>query len=114
VPACWKDLIGKIALKKYGSVSLVAKKPDTGKGGNMLQKLLTKFRKPKKVKRVRSTGPDPIQQLGEAVRVTDSHLIALARLSFIKPEVLAREAFNLKANSEYLLKMIEAKKKEEK
>ena len=40
-------------------------------------------------------------------RVSDTHLVALARLMFIKPADLVREAKNHKANGEYLLKMIE-------
>jgi hypothetical protein len=41
------------------------------------------------------------------------HLIAIARLNFIKPETLAREAKNNKANAEYLLKMIESIEKDQ-
>ena len=40
--------------------------------------------------------------------ISDSHLIALARLSFIKPEVLVREGHNIKGNAEYLLEMVKA------
>lgn len=36
-----------------------------------------------------------------------NHLLAVARLSMIKPEVLVRESRNVKANNEYLLKMID-------
>ncbi len=39
------------------------------------------------------------------------HLIAMARLSLIKPERLVKEAQNTKANADYLLRMIEAMKK---
>ena len=42
---------------------------------------------------------------------TDNHLIALARLTFIKPEVLYRESQNIKANGEYLLKLLEEQQK---
>lgn len=41
---------------------------------------------------------------------TNDNLIAVARLSLIKPDILVREARNIKANAEYLLKMIEAQK----
>jgi len=41
----------------------------------------------------------------------NDHLIAIARLAFIKPEVLVREAHNVKANSEYLFEMIKAQEK---
>jgi len=47
-------------------------------------------------------------------KASDDHLIALARLSFIKPETLAREAKNVQANAEYLVKMIEAVKENKK
>ena len=45
---------------------------------------------------------------------TNDNLIAVARLSLIKPEVLVREARNVQANAEYLLKMVEAQKNENK
>lgn len=41
---------------------------------------------------------------------TNDNLVAVARLSLIKPDVLVREARNIKANAEYLLKMVEAQK----
>ena len=34
------------------------------------------------------------------------HIIALSRLSLIKPEMLVKESKNVKANGEYLYKMI--------
>ena len=53
-----------------------------------------------------------IKILSENQRVSDTHLIAIARLMFIKPADLVREAKNNKANGEYLLKMIEARNNE--
>lgn len=41
-----------------------------------------------------------------------NYLIAMARLQFIKPERLEEEAANLKANSDYLLKLSEIQQKE--
>jgi len=47
--------------------------------------------------------------LADAFSISHNHLIAMARLTFIKPQVLVREAKNIKANGEYLLKMLEEK-----
>jgi len=49
--------------------------------------------------------------LGYALKTTDAHLVALARLLFIKPSTLVREAHNIKANAEYLLEMLEEVRK---
>ena len=38
---------------------------------------------------------------------SNAHIVALARLMFIKSSVWVREAQNTKANTDYLLKMIE-------
>lgn len=38
------------------------------------------------------------------------HIIAIARLSMIKPSTLFKEARNMEANTEYLLKMTELMK----
>lgn len=38
------------------------------------------------------------------------HIIAIARLSMIKPSTLYKEARNIEANTEYLLKMAELMK----
>lgn len=51
-------------------------------------------------------------QMIESQEIQNNYLIALARLLFIKPENLMREAANVKANAEYLLKIIEDQKKE--
>ena len=48
-----------------------------------------------------------IGSLSNQVNMTETHLIAIARLLFIKPENLVREAKNNKANGEYILKMSE-------
>jgi hypothetical protein len=48
-----------------------------------------------------------LEALSMSLKTTDAHIVALARLGFIKPEDLAREARNNKANAEYLLRMIE-------
>lgn len=47
----------------------------------------------------------------DGLKYLQGHLIALARLNFIKPERLVEEAENVKANGEYLFKMIEAREK---
>lgn len=51
-----------------------------------------------------------IVKLEENMRTTDAHLVALARLAFVKAHMLVKEANNNKANGEYLLTMVEAKK----
>lgn len=53
-----------------------------------------------------------IGQIIESQEIQNNYLVALARLCFIKPENLQREAINVKANAEYLLKIIEDQKKE--
>jgi len=40
-----------------------------------------------------------------AVNAYQTHLIAIARLAFIKPSTLVREAQNTKANAEYILEL---------
>jgi hypothetical protein len=48
-----------------------------------------------------------ILSINEGLKVLQTHLIALARLQFVKPETLVREANNIKSNGEYLTKMVE-------
>jgi hypothetical protein len=50
-------------------------------------------------------------QLSEAVRIMEDQIIAMARLNFTKPERLEEETRNIKANTQYLKKMVELKKK---
>lgn len=57
--------------------------------------------------------PKEINLLTMRANGTDAHLIALCRLLFIKPEVLYREVNNIKANGEYLTKLMQAKIDEE-
>lgn len=45
-------------------------------------------------------------------RALADHIIALARLTFIKPERLVEEAKNVQANADYLLKMTQSGKPE--
>jgi len=52
-----------------------------------------------------------IPRLNAEINVTNNHLIALARLLFIKPETLYREANNIKANGEYLLQLLQEQQK---
>lgn len=52
--------------------------------------------------------------LADQQRRYNEHLVAIARLSFIHPETLVREAQNMKANTEYLGKMIEELEKQNK
>lgn len=67
---------------------------------NFLNKLKLKFSKPSQLEQVTIMNYNQIQR-------TNDNLIAIARLSMIKPEVLVREARNVQANGEYLFKMIE-------
>lgn len=53
-------------------------------------------------------------QLHDGIKILESHLIAIARLQFIKPETLVREADNTKSNAEYLFKLIQQKEKNDK
>ncbi len=46
-----------------------------------------------------------IETLYESQKAHDAFLIALARLAFIKPSQLMREAQNVKANAEFILEM---------
>lgn len=39
-------------------------------------------------------------------QISNTHIIALARLMFIKPESLLREANNVRANADYLLELV--------
>jgi len=50
-------------------------------------------------------------QLNDNIKGVENHLIAIARLQFIKPEALVREASNTKANAKYLLELIKIKEK---
>ena len=49
--------------------------------------------------------------LANKQQIQDEYIIAIARLSFIKPETLLREVNNVRANAEYLLKLIEETEK---
>lgn len=70
---------------------------------NLINKLTARFKKPSQLEQVTVMNYNQLQN-------TNDNLIAVARLSLIKPEVLVREARNIQANAEYLLKMIEAQK----
>jgi hypothetical protein len=48
--------------------------------------------------------------LSVSVNAADTHIVALMRLSLIKPEALYHEITNTKANTDYLLQLIEIKK----
>ena len=48
-----------------------------------------------------------ILTVNEGLKTLQTHMIAIARLQFIKPETLVREAQNIKSNGEYLVKMVE-------
>jgi hypothetical protein len=74
---------------------------------NIITNLISKFKKPSQLEQATLINNNQIQGLGD-------NLIAVARLSLIKPEVLVREARNIQANAEYLLKMVEAQKNEQK
>jgi hypothetical protein len=53
-------------------------------------------------------------QLNDGLRILERHLVAIARLQFIKPDSLVRESENTEANLEYLQKLIEIRKNETK
>ena len=70
---------------------------------NRFKQIIAKFKKPSQLEQVTIMNYNQLQN-------TNDNLIAVARLSLIKPEVLVREARNVQANAEYLLKMVEAQK----
>jgi hypothetical protein len=72
---------------------------------NLINKLISKFRKSDELEQV-------VRATYYSLQNSNDNLIAIARLSLIKPEVLVREARNVQANSDYLLKMIEAQQNE--
>lgn len=72
----------------------------------MWQKLMRLFQK-------RPTNEQlAIGMTNESLNRLFAHVIALARLQFIEPDVLIREADNIRANAEYILKMQELRKGE--
>ena len=70
---------------------------------NYINKIVAKFKKSSQLEQVTIMNFNQLQN-------TNDNLIAVARLSLVKPEVLVREARNIQANGEYLLKMVEAQK----
>jgi len=74
---------------------------------NLINRIISKFKKPSQLEQVTIMNYNQLQN-------TNDNLIAVARLSLIKPEVLVREARNVQSNAEYLLKMVEAQKENEK
>jgi hypothetical protein len=70
---------------------------------NFIKKLLTKRQKP--------DYGQAVSVLSESQARTNDLVIAIARLSFIKPQTLLREVRNTKANGEYLFSLIEELKK---
>ena len=66
-----------------------------------------------KIKDIFKRKPDQkLEEVQRLLTINNDHLIAIARLSFIKPSRLVTEAQNTKENAEYLLEMIKAKEKE--
>jgi len=51
-----------------------------------------------------------VWQVAQTQKMQSDYLIAIARLTFLKPEVLNREVKNVKANAEYLVRLIEAER----
>jgi hypothetical protein len=47
-----------------------------------------------------------ILQINEGLKILENHMVAIARLHFIKPETLVREVNNMKANMDYLQSLI--------
>jgi hypothetical protein len=78
-----------------------------------MRNIITKFKaylaRPKGFRRLDLVEKATISALTQNQALND-HILALARLSFIKPENLYREANNNKANTEYMLKLLEIKK----
>lgn len=74
---------------------------------NLYKKIIELIKKPSRLEQVTVMNYNQLQN-------TNDNLIAIARLSLIKPDVLVREARNVKSNAEYLVKMIEALKENEK
>lgn len=70
-------------------------------------KLFDFLRRPKKL----SNDQMAIVALDQKIEALQTHLIALARLSLIKPQRFVEESENVNGNGEYLLKMIEFKEK---
>jgi len=66
-----------------------------------------------KIKNLFTKRKREIEIISNNQKVSDTHLIAIARLLFIKPKDLVREAENVKANGEYLVKMIEAREEKQ-
>jgi len=52
-----------------------------------------------------------LELVKQATTANNEHLVAMARLCFIKPSTLVREAHNIKSNAEYLLEMIKENEK---
>ena len=55
-------------------------------------------------KKIDSLTEKHLELVNQEIQV-QNHLIALARLSFIQPDILSREAFNSPSNLEYLAKL---------
>lgn len=53
---------------------------------------------------------EEVEALKAALKANEAFIVALARLTFVKPSNLIREAKNTKANAEYLLEMTKALK----
>lgn len=51
-----------------------------------------------------------VQELRQQVNNLESHLVTVARCSLIKPDRFYRESQNTKANAEYLVNLVKAKK----
>lgn len=80
---------------------------------NLINKLFRKEVKKEKRKYVRKTLTDEqktIVLLSDGQRALEAHVIALARLLFVKPSNFYREASNHKANTDYIKLMLEEKK----
>lgn len=52
--------------------------------------------------------------LSQGIQILENHMLAIARLQFIKPETLIREANNIEENSKYLKELINLKNNTEK
>lgn len=79
---------------------------------NIITKIKHYIARPKGFKRLDIVERATIQSLNQN-SLLNNHIIALARLQFVKPEVLYREANNTKANAEYLQQLLKVKKETE-
>ncbi len=75
---------------------------------NLIQRFKHYLARPKGFKRLDIVEKACISSFQQN-KVLNDNIIALARLSFIDPKRLYEESINIKANTDYLVKLVEAK-----